>query len=64
MDTDMCDLKYKGFSYETIRRPPKNGKKIKIEVIRWDTGYRNLWTRISYEDFLKVKKEKEDATTS
>lgn len=54
----MADFKYKGFTYELILRPWKTGKS-KIETIKWKTGYRNLWERISYDEFEKVKSEKE-----
>lgn len=56
----MADLVYKGYSYEVITRPWKSGKN-RYEVVRWKTGYRNLWDRISYEKFLELKKEKEDS---
>lgn len=50
----MMDFRYKGFSYELIIRPWKKGR-AKYEAIKWQTGFRNLWERITYEEFLKVK---------
>ena len=52
----MADFRHKGFTYEVIVRPWKKGK-AKYEVIKWQTGFRNLWSRISYDEFLKVKSE-------
>lgn len=52
----MADFIYKGFTYELIIRPWKKGK-AKYEAIKWQTGFRNLWDRISYDEFLKVKSE-------
>ena len=51
------DLRYKGYSYEVIIKPWKKGNK-RYEVIRWMSGFRNLWERISYADYLKVKSDK------
>lgn len=48
------DFKHNGFTYELIIRPYKKGK-AKHEAIKWQTGYRNLWKRISYEEYLKAK---------
>ncbi len=50
----MADFEYNGFTYELIIRPWKKGK-AKYEAIRWQTGFRNLWERISYDEFLKIK---------
>ena len=53
----MADFRHKGFTYEVIIRPWKKGK-AKYEIIKWKTGFRNLWSRISYDEFLKeVKSE-------
>lgn len=43
-----------GFTYELFIRPWKKGK-AKYEAIKWETGLRNLWERISYEEYLKAK---------
>lgn len=53
----MKGFRYKGYTYELIIRPWKKGDS-KFEVIRWKTGYRNLWERISYKEFIKIKEEK------
>ena len=37
-------------------RPWKKGN-ARFEVIRFKTGFRNLWERISYSEFLKIKEE-------
>ena len=52
----MADFRHIGFTYEVIIRPWKKGK-AKYEIIKWKTGFRNLWSRISYDEFLKVKSE-------
>lgn len=52
----MANFKHKGFTYELIIKPCKN-KKTKYEYIKFETGFRNLWTRISYDEYLKVKCE-------
>jgi hypothetical protein len=48
------DLKYKGYCYEVIIKP---GRRRKYEVIKWKTGFRNLWERISYNQFINIKNE-------
>ncbi len=50
----MAAFRYKGFTYELIIRPWKKGD-AKYEAIKWQTGFRNLWERISYSEFLKIK---------
>ena len=39
----------------------KDQKKVRhdfiLKAIKWQTGFRNLWERISYEEFLKAKSE-------
>ena len=52
----MSDFTHKGFSYELIIRPWKKGNK-KYEAIKWVQGFRNLWERISYEEYNKIKKQ-------
>jgi hypothetical protein len=50
----MADFRRNGFTYELIVRPWKKGK-AKYEAIKWLSGYRNFWERISYEEYLKQK---------
>ena len=50
----MLDFKYKGFSYELIVRPWKKGK-ARYEAIKWQTGFKNLWNRITYSEYLSTK---------
>jgi len=52
----MADFRYKGFTYELITRGWKKGK-AKYEAIKWETGFRNFWQRISYNEYLKDKSE-------
>ncbi len=52
----MKKFTYRGFVYEVITRPWKKGDS-KFEVIRWEVGYKNLWERISYKDYLEIKLE-------
>ncbi len=52
----MADFKHNGFSYELIIRPWRKGK-AKHEVIKWKTGFRNLWERITYDEFMRLKSE-------
>lgn len=52
----MANFKHKGFTYELIIRPWKKGNK-KYEAIKWVNGFRNLWERISYEEYLEIKSE-------
>lgn len=54
----MADFKYKGFTYELIIRPWKRGNS-RYECIKFKSGFRNLWERISYDEFLKAKSDKE-----
>lgn len=54
----MKNFTYNGFTYEVITRPWKRGDS-KFEVIRWEIGYRNLWERIPYKDYLVIKLESE-----
>ena len=51
----MPDFRRKKFSYETIIQ---TGKKNKHEYIKLETGYRNFWTRITEQEYLKAKNEK------
>ena len=53
----MTDFKHKGFTYQLFIRPWK--KKGKYEAIKWKTGLKFTWERISYIDYMKAKKEKE-----
>ena len=50
----MADFKHNGFSYELIIRGWKKGN-AKYEAIKWRTGLRKLWERISYEDYKTIK---------
>lgn len=52
----MANFKYRGFTYELIIRPWKRGK-AKYEALKWKTGFRNLWERISFEEFEKSRLE-------
>ena len=47
----MENLRHKGFTYTVYLKPRK-----KIEVIKYKTGYRNLWERSSISEYNKVKK--------
>lgn len=50
----MKDLKYKGFTYITYSRFVRN--KWKHEVIKFKTGYRNLWERVRIDEYNKIRK--------
>jgi len=50
----MSIFTYKEFTYELIIRPWKK-RKSKYEIIRWPIGFKNLWERISYQEYLKIK---------
>lgn len=52
----MPDFKYKGYSYEKIIHNTNKGKK--YEYIKWVSGFRNLWDRISESEFNNAKKLK------
>lgn len=47
-------MRYNGYTYEVFIRPWKKGN-AKYEALKWPTGYRNLWNRIPYEEYLDVK---------
>jgi len=51
----MEDFKHDGFSYVLYIRPWKKGN-TKYEAIKYETGFRNLWDNISYEEYLSAKK--------
>lgn len=51
----MADFKHNGFTYEKIVRPWRKGKS-RVECIKWVTGFRNLWERITIEEYESVKK--------
>lgn len=44
-----------GFTYQVYIRPWKNGLS-RYEVIRWETGFKCTWERVSYTEYLKIKK--------
>ena len=50
----MANLRYKGYTYELIIKGWKKGK-ARYEAIKWQTGFRNFWERIPYEEYEKVK---------
>jgi len=56
----MSSFSYKGFSYELIIRPWKNGIK-KYEAIKWPNGFKNFWEKISYSEFKKIKNIKSNS---
>ena len=47
-------FRYKGYTYDIIIRPWLKGNKI-YECIKWKTGYRNFWNRISYDEYKLIK---------
>jgi hypothetical protein len=52
-------MKYKGYTYIVYIRPWK--KKVgRHEVIKYPNGYRNLWERIPYKEYLEVLKLKNE----
>ena len=53
----MADFKYLGKTYELILHS-RIGKKPKNECICYVTGFRNLWERISYAEYTRIKKLK------
>ena len=57
----MSNLKYKGYTYELIVRPWKKGNS-KYECIKWINGFRNLWERITYNEYLQIKNLKNNKT--
>lgn len=54
----MAKFKYKGFTYDLVIRPWKKGD-AKYEALKWKGNLKFTWERISYEEYLKAKKEKE-----
>jgi hypothetical protein len=53
----MKQLKHKGYTYTVYVRPWKKGK-ARHEVIKYPNGYRNLWERVAYSEYLDVSKLK------
>ena len=52
----MSTFKYKGFTYNLILKPWKKGK-AKYEALKWKTGLKCTWERISFDEYLKAKGE-------
>jgi hypothetical protein len=50
------DFRLNGYSYKLIVRPWLKGQR-RNEAIRWVSGLRRQWERISYDDYLKAKSE-------
>lgn len=50
----MTAFRSKGFTYDLYVKPWKKGK-YRYECLRWETGFRNFWERISYEEFEKAR---------
>ena len=48
-------IKHNGFTYEVYIRPWKKTSKGRFEAIKYKTGFRNLWERITYQEYLEVK---------
>lgn len=46
----MSNFNFNGYTYEIITRPWKP-KPLQKEYIKWKTGYRNFWSRISREEY-------------
>lgn len=49
----MKNLNYKGYTYTIITRPWLNGSR-RYEAIKFVTGFRNLWERISFNEYKKI----------
>lgn len=52
----MASFKFKGFTYDLWVRPWKKGK-AKYEALKWKTGLKCTWERISFEEFEKARLE-------
>jgi hypothetical protein len=52
----MATFRFKGFTYELFVKPWKKGK-AKYEALKWKSGLKCTWERISYDEFLKAKLE-------
>lgn len=61
----MKDLKLDGFTYTVVERNWKKGNS-RFEVIKFKTGFRNLWERVTVSVYNEVKRkisEKSELTT-
>jgi hypothetical protein len=53
-------FRFKGFTYDLWVRPWKKGK-AKYEALKWKTGFKCTWGRISFEEFEKARKARLEA---
>lgn len=49
-------FRLKGFTYDLFIRPWRKGK-TKYECLKWKTGLKCTWERISFDDFEKARLE-------
>ena len=54
----MAAFRFKGFTYDLWVKPWKKGK-AKYEALKWKTGLKCTWERISFEEFEKARLEAE-----
>lgn len=50
----MNTFRRNGFTYDLWFKPWRKGK-VKHEALKWKTGDKNTWERISYAEYLKAK---------
>lgn len=48
-----------GFTYDEFLRPWMRNKSRRRECLKWPTGYRNFWERISPEEYDNALKKKQ-----
>lgn len=53
------NIHYKGFTYTVYIRPQRNNT-TRYEVIKYKTGYRNLWERSTVEEYEQILKEQRE----
>lgn len=55
----MEDIKHNGYTYTVYIRGWLKGNK-KYEVIKYLTGFRNLWERVSLQEYNQIKTQKNE----
>lgn len=54
----MSSFTFKGFTYDLWIRPSKKGKANKYEALKWKTGLKCTWERITLDEFENARKAK------
>lgn len=50
----MKNIKYNGYTYTVYIK--RKGSKIFYEVIKYVTGFRNLWNRVTIDEYNRISK--------